>query len=76
MSRLADEIEREIHKRFAEQVYVGMSPNDHFAALTHVVVRYVAEYLAGDKSCECGLTGEGRCPVCMTIPREKRAEKV
>lgn len=22
-----------------------------------------------DKSCQCGLTAEGRCPVCCTVPR-------
>jgi hypothetical protein len=24
------------------------------------------------KSCECGLTGAGRCPVCLTLPRPER----
>ena len=42
----ADQIEREIHKRFSEQVYVGMGIQDYHAALTHVVVRYAAERLS------------------------------
>lgn len=42
----ADEIERELHKRFSEQVYVGMSPYDYMSALTHVLIRYMAEELA------------------------------
>jgi hypothetical protein len=24
---------------------------------------------ARDQSCECGLTGAGRCPICLTLPR-------
>lgn len=46
--RQADEIEREIHRRFSDQVYVGMSVQDYHSALTHVIIRYVAEHLAAD----------------------------
>ena len=35
----ADEIEKEIHRRFADQVYVGMSVTDYHAALAHIIVR-------------------------------------
>lgn len=43
----ADEIERELHRRFAEEVYVGMGVSDYHAALAHVVIRYIAESMAG-----------------------------
>jgi hypothetical protein len=45
--KTANEIEREIHRRFSEQVYPGMSITDYHSALTHVIVRYVSEALAG-----------------------------
>lgn len=41
----ADKVEAELHKRFAEQVYVGMGNSHYLSALAHVVVRYVAEQL-------------------------------
>lgn len=40
-----DEVEAELHKRFAEQVYVGMGNSHYLSALAHVIVRYVAEQL-------------------------------
>lgn len=46
MDLRADEIEREIHRRFSEQVYVGMGWPDYHSALAHVIVRVVAEHLA------------------------------
>lgn len=44
--KTADEIEKEIHRRFSEQVWVGMSTTDYHSALAHVVARVSAEMLA------------------------------
>jgi hypothetical protein len=41
-----DEVERELHRRFSEQVYVGMRNTDYLSALAHVIIRYAAEQIA------------------------------
>lgn len=61
-SKLADEIERRGLK-FADLPpgkYEGLSLEE-----TEMICRALRDQ---EKSCQCGLTAEGRCPVCLTVP--------
>lgn len=44
--KTTDDIERELHERFAQQVYPAMGTQHYLAALAHVIIRYTAEQLA------------------------------
>lgn len=42
----ADEIEAELHRRFQDEIYVGMTNTGYLNALAKVIIRYTAEQLA------------------------------